>query len=442
MKKIKLIIVLLICISAVHHAFAQDTKEFTVEGIKVIQKYVPKDVISVRLFIEGGTGNYPKDKQGIESLTLNLMVNGGTKSMSKLEFNTAAEKIGTTFGSSTNLDYGTLSMTCIKLFWEDSWNLFSDAILNPAFSENEFNNQKEQQIASAKQNMADPDTYLALLSRQVAFEGKDYAKSPEGTPETIESITRDDINNYYKRTIGKKRIFIVVVGNITEADLTAKIKSTLASLPYGIAASPENRVLITQPKQFVEDRDIATNYIRGIMSAPFANTEEGVSYRIAMSILGDRYFTELRTKRSLSYAPAAFYANSAVSNPYGVIYISTTDPKQSMQVMTDELNKIKRDGFTEEELIDKKQEFLTGYYLTLETTGNQADALGAAELSGGWEQLDKITSEVNASKLADINKVFDKYSKAIVWTYLGKKDAVKTEDFKQTEETPKKNKAY
>jgi len=442
MKKIKLFILLLVSISAAPHLFAQDTKEFTVEGIKVIHKYVPKDVISVRLFVEGGTGNYTKDKQGIENVTLNLMVEGGTTKMSKLEFKTAAEKIGTSFGASTNLDYGTMSMTCIKMFWDNSWNLFSDAILNPAFPENEFSILKEQLIANAKQSMADPDSYLAVLSRQVAFEGKDYAKSPEGTPETLETITRDEVSNYYKRTIGKKRIFLVVVGNITEADLTEKIKSTLAALPYGVAASSENRVLITQPKKFVEDRDIATNYIRGIMSAPFANTEEGISYRIAMSILGDRYFTELRTKRSLSYAPSAFFAASAVSNPYGVIYISTTDPKQSMQVMTDELNKIKREGFTEVELTDKKQEFLTGYYLTLETTGNQADALGAAELSGGWEQLDKITAEVNEAKLVDLNKVFDKYSKAIVWTYLGKKDAVKEEDFKQTEEAPKKNKPY
>ncbi len=442
MKKIKLFILFVGSVLFIQHLNAQDTKEYTIEGIKVIHKYVPKDVISVRLFIEGGTANYTKDKQGIENIALNLMVEGGTTSMSKIEFKTASEKIGTTFGAGTNLDYGTLSMTCIKMFWDDSWKLFADAVLNPAFNENNFNILKEQSIAGAQQSMADPDSYLALLSRQVAFENKDYAKSPDGTPESLQSITREEVVNYYKRTLGKKRIFLVVVGNITEADLTQKIKASIASLPYGLVAPKDNRTLITQPKQFIEDRDIATNYIRGIMSAPFANTEEGISYRIAMSILGDRYFTELRTKRSLSYAPSAFYSGAATSNPYGVIYISTIDPKQSMQVMVDELNKIKKEGFNEVELTDKKQEFLTGYYLTLETTGNQSDALGVAEINGGWEQLDQITEAVNKAKLTDINKVFDKYSNAIVWTYLGKKDAVKEEDFKQTEPKEKKSKPY
>jgi len=442
MKKIQLSIIALLCVFIWKNTAAQETREYMIDGIKVIHKQVPKDVISVRLFIEGGTANYPKDLQGIENLTLNLMVDGGTESMPKLEFKTASERMGTSFGAGSNLDYGSISMTCIKTFWDASWNLFQDAILHPALTESEFNLLREQLVANAQQTLSNPDAYLSNLSRQVAFENKDYAKSPEGTPESLQKITLADVQTYYKKTIGKKRIFLVVVGDISEADITAKIKSTLGALPGGTAPSRDSRTLLTQPKTYIEDRDIATNYIRGVMSAPFANEPEGIAYRVAISILGDRYFDELRTKRSLSYAPSAFYAQAAMSNPYGVIYISTIDPKQSMQVMVDEINKIKKEGFTEKELTDKKQEFLTGYYLTLETTGNQADALGMAEMTGGWENLDKITSAVNALKLADINTVLDKYTDNIVWTYLGKKDAVKTEDFKQTTPKEKKNKPY
>lgn len=424
-------------------AFAQannTTEEFTVEGIKVILKHSPKEVISARLFIQGGTANYPADKMGIEDVTLGLMVNGGTKNMSKTEFNTAAEKLGTTFGSSTNLDYGSISMTCIKLFWNESWKLFNDAIMQPGFTENEFNILKEQLIANAKSNESDPDTYLALLSRKNAFPGSNYTKDPTGNAASLTGISLGDVKNYYGNTIVKKRCFIVVVGDVTKEDLTKKISAGFASMNQGTTAPQEQQTVLREGKMFIEDRNIATNYIRGVMSAPYANTKDGVSMRIAMSILGDRYFTELRTKRSLSYAPAAFYANAAVNNPYSVIYITTLDPKQSMQVMVDEINKIKSDGFLEEELVDTREGFLTNYYLTLETTGSQADALGAAEIQGGWEQLDGINAAVAATTLKDINKVFDEYSKAIVWTYLGKKDMVHEEDF--TQPVVKKNKAY
>ncbi|MBC8047103.1 MAG: insulinase family protein [Fimbriimonadaceae bacterium] len=421
--------------------FAQTgTQEFTVEGIKVILKNTPKEVISVRMMIEGGTANYSEDKQGIENVTTNLMIDGGTKNRSKLDFKTAAEKIGTSFGASTNLDYGDVNMTCIKLFWDDSWKLFSDAIMQPAFTENEFNILKEQLIANAKATESDPDGYLAVLSRKNAFPGSNYVKDPSGTAKSLETITLSDVKQYYQNTIVKKRVFIVVVGNVTKEDITKKITESMKTMPQGTTAREEEQTILREGKTFIEDRDIATNYIRGVMSSPFANTKDGVSMRIAMSILGDRYFTELRTKRSLSYAPAAFYAGAAVNNPYSVIYISTIDPKQSMQVMVDEINKIKGEGFLEDELVDTREGFLTQYYLTIETTGNQADALGAAEVQGGWEQLDGITAAVNATTLKDINKVFDEYSKAIVWTYLGKQGMVKEEDFKQP--VVKKNKPY
>lgn len=416
------------------------TEEFTVEGIKVILKHTPKDVISARLFVEGGTANYPEDKQGIENITLNLMMDGGTKSLSKTDFKSAAEKLGTSFGASTNLDYSSISMTCIKLFWDQSWNLFNDAINNPAFTENEFNILKEQLIASAKSTESDPDGYLALLSRKNAFPGSNYTKDPSGNSKSLEGITLDDVKKYYANTIVKKKIFLVIVGNVSKEDISQKISAAWKSLPQGTVAKQETQTILREGKTFIEDRDLATNYIRGVLSAPSANTKDGVSMRIAMNILGDRYFTELRTKRSLSYAPAAFYANAAVNNPYSVIYITTLDPKQSMQVMVDEINKIKADGFTEKELASTKEQFLTNYYLTIETTGSQADALGAAEVQGGWEQLDGITAAVNNTNLKDINKVFDEYSKAIVWTYLGKKDMVHEEDFVQP--VVKKNRAY
>jgi predicted Zn-dependent peptidase len=193
----------------------------------------------------------------------------------------------------------------------------------------------------------------------------------------------------------------------------------------------------------VEDRDIATNYIRGLMSAPRMDHPDGVPMMVAMSILGDRYFEELRTKRSLSYAPAAFYSRGVLNNPYNAIYISTLDPKQSMEVMVAEINKIKEVGFADKELADKKQGYLTQHYMGLETTSAQSNSLGLAEMAGGWELAEEFTDKVNKLTTADINRVFDAYTKAIKWTYLGKQDMVDADDFKTPKERPaSKNKPY
>src|SRR5689334_22952669 len=134
MKMLTYILALLIGTQVICHAAPPDegkAKEFTVEGIKVILKPSIKEINSDRLYIKGGTANYTKDLEGVEDLALSLATQGGTKTLTKTEFATALEKIGTSIGSGSDLDYSTVSMTCIKQFWNESWKLYADAIMNP-----------------------------------------------------------------------------------------------------------------------------------------------------------------------------------------------------------------------------------------------------------------------------------------------------------------------
>src|SRR5688572_241698 len=112
--------------------------EFNVNGLKVILKPSTKEIISVRFFIKGGTANYSKEQEGIESLALAVAVEGGTKKMTKTEFATALVKIGTEIGYSTALDYSEISLSCLKEFWDPSWKLFTDVITAPRFEPKEF----------------------------------------------------------------------------------------------------------------------------------------------------------------------------------------------------------------------------------------------------------------------------------------------------------------
>jgi predicted Zn-dependent peptidase len=423
-------------IAMLQHSFAQGSavQVFTVDGLKVILKPTAKDVVSARMFYKGGTANYTKAQEGIEKLTVALLVEGGTVNKNKVQFHTEAEKMGTEFGSSSSYDYSELNMTCVKMFWNESWALFADAVMNPAFDEEEFNLLKEQMVTAAKQTETDPDAHLRNLAMQHAFEGRNYGKVPDGTSESLSKLTLDDLKTHYKKISGKNRAFLVVVGNVTQEEVTAKVKAALAKMPLGTAAPFEPRKLITEPGIFVEDRDIATNYIRGMMSAPTMSSPDGIPMRIAMSILRDHYFVELRTKRSLTYAPQAAYSASIVNDPYNIIYVSTQKPQEALQVMIDIINKFKAEGFTQKELNDQKEQTVTQYYMGLQTAADQSFNLGMAHMWGDLTIADTYHNRVKAVTLKDLNRVFDKYTSAIRWTYLGKKADVKTEDFKQAKE--------
>lgn len=440
MKKIFSIIIIALSSSIL---YAQsELKVFTVDGIKVIFRPNNKEVISARLFVKGGTANYVKNEEGIESLLFNLITEGGTKTKSKLVFSATAEKMGTSFGSSTSFDYGEIHLNCIKPFWNESWDLFSDAILNPAFDEEEFSLLQQQLMAGAKQKQSDPDAHLRNIAMQHAFEGRNYAKLPEGSPESLQKINLQQVKDYYKKIIGKNRCFLVVVGNTSQEDITSKIKTSLGKLSFGTTLSIEPRKLITEPGIFVEDRDIATNYIRGMMSAPTMASADGLPMRIAMQILRDRFFVELRTKRSLTYAPQASYAYSIINDPYSVVYASTQKPKEALEVMINEINSIKSQGFSEKEFNDQKSQMLTQYYMALQTADDQTSELGMAEMFGNLDIATQFSTKLNALTLKDVNRAFDKYTNAIRWTYLGKKDQVQTENFKQTKAVEGKYKPY
>lgn len=435
---IRNILFLTLCTVSISYALPPEDekpREFFVEGMKVIFKPSIKEIISVRLFIKGGTANYSKELEGVEDLALSLATQGGTKSQTKTEFATALEKIGTSIGSGSSLDYSDISMSCVKDFWDPSWMLFANAITSPRFDEKEFSIIKGQAISQAKEAESNPDEYLKNKALQNTFASGNYSKIPTGTVQSLEKISLQQLIAHYNSILGKQNCFLVVVGNIAEADLKQKVGSAFATLGQGKTTKPESR-LEFKPAANIENRDIATNYIRGTMNAPAVNEKDGVPMMLAMAILGDRFFVELRTKRSLSYAPSAFYATSAIKNPYAVFYISSIDPKQSLQVMIEEINKVKNQGFKEKELKDMKESYLTGHFLKLETNDSQTMSLGLSEVAGDWRKTESFMTTVDKATVNDLNAVFNKYSSSINWTYLGKESAVSKEDFKQPQMLP------
>ncbi len=435
---------LLLTLAAIVTAFSyrvteDKPKEFNVNGLKVILKPSIKDIISVRFFIKGGTANYAKENEGIESLALAVAVEGGTKKMTKTEFSTALEKIGTDIGFSTSYDYSEISLSCIKDFWDPSWKLFADVIAAPRFEAREFELIKDQVVSQAKEDEANPDEHLRNRSMETAFANHNYAKKPRGSTQSLDKLSLENVAAHFQSIVGKQNCFLVVVGNITEADLREKINAAFSSLPGGKQQKAELRLEL-KPQATIENRDIPTNYIRGLMSAPSINEKEGVPMMLAMAIMRDRFFVELRTKRSLTYAPSAGFTSTIFNNPYATFYASSTDPKQTLEVMMAQINEVKNQGFKDKELKDMKETYLTGHFLNLETNDSQTLALGLSEVGGDWRKTEMFMTDVEKATIQDLNNVFKKYSSSISWMYLGKEAAVSKEDFKQPQMLPSNEK--
>ena len=400
--------------------------EFLQDSIRIIWKPANNDIVSVRFFITGGVMNYNMGQEGIEALTLQMMTESGTKKSPKDLFNSSLDKMGTRLGFDCALDYSDVWMTCIASSFNNSWNLFSEALTAPAFPADEFKLNQDKMISAANSLVSSPDRYLNKLALQNVFGGRNYDKQVYGSVEALKKITLDDVKKYYASLLLKRKCFIVVVGNISKDDLKAKIKAAFASLRNSQVATPKYfSPEIFQPVMKTEERELPTNYLRGILNAPPVGGKEELAMRLAMSIISDRLFLEIRTKRNLSYAPSSSYA--ALQQAYASVYVSTTEPDQAAQVIIDVLKDVRKNGFTADELTNKKETFLTQYYMNLETNSALSQSLGVAEINGGWEHLESLMNDVYVLTLSDLNNVAKVYLKAISWTYLGDPSKVSNE---------------
>lgn len=399
----------------------ESTKEMMVDGVKVIFKKIDKKVVTASLIIKGGTANYNKAKEGVEQFALSLATDGGTKMYDKDSYNTALEKMGSSIGANSGYDYGSINVTSLKRNFDETWKLFVDVVNNPLMPESEFDLLKSKMIAGAQQSDSDPDTKLRNLAMVNNFTGLPYANIAEGTEESLTAITLDDVNQHFEKVVTKNNVMLIVVGNLEETDLQAKVEALIAGLPEGeVLTHKYGKLNISSSKVVPQPRDIKTNYVRGYMNAPTPNDADHTATQVAMQIVRDRLFKEIRTKRNLSYAPAAYLPGGVTKAPYIVWYVTTDKPNESIQVMYDEINNLRTDGFTEKELKDKKASFLTQHFMRQESGSRQANALATAEISGsGWQKMDTYLDKVNSLTIDDLNKAFKKYAKGIQWTYLG-----------------------
>lgn len=418
MKKITLSIILF-CAVAIAATAQSATTSFTVGGITVIYKPTQKQIINVSVYFRGGVNNYTADKAGIENLTISGVTECGTTKYAKDVFKDKADEYGISVYGSAGRDNALIGLNCISKYFNQGWDLLAQAVTNPVFEEGEFNKLKQKVLAGVKQSEGNPDSKLSDMAMQNAFAGTPYAINPSGTEESLGNIKAADAKDYYYKTLlNKNRMFIVVVGNISKADITAKISAAFASIP----ALPYQPQALQAPvfkgnTINTVERQVATNYITGMMNAPVYTSADYIPFRLAFASLSDKLFTEIRTKRNLSYAPAAYARGGAI--PYSAVYVTTTNPKAAVEVMVNQVNELKKNGFTEKDLKNSKALFITSNYMKDESTNAIAASLATAETLGNWKIAEAIPNLINSTTQTQMTAAFKKYITGIKWNYLG-----------------------
>jgi zinc protease len=393
--------------------------EFEINGLKVlVKRREGSQTVAAGLFIRGGVENISSSNAGVESFMLNV-AGEASANFPRDRMRKDTSRMGTVISESASYDYSVLSMAATRSNFDRSWEIFTDVALRPSFGKEDVALVQARILAGLQGETDEPDGYLQRLQERVAYVGHPYLNRPEGTAENVGRLTAEDLRAYHQKIMQTSRLLLVIVGDLDAAQLKPRIAASFGKLPRGEYKPQAPPALsFTSSTVDVTTRELPTNYIQGMFTAPSITSPDIYPMRVASSLLRDRVFEEVRVKRNLSYAPDAFLRSQSAN--IGGLYVTAVDANQAVRVMLNEITRLQREPISRDDINAVIAQFLTSYYIGQETNSAQAAELAQYELiGGGWRNSLVFLEKLRAVTPADVQRVSQKYMRNIRFVVLG-----------------------
>jgi zinc protease len=394
------------------------TAALEVGGLRVLLRVNPaQPVVAARFYVRGGAANADPAQAGIEAM-LARTARRGTQRYPKPLLNATLARLGADLGSAAGFDFSVYSLRCLQRDLLTAWDLFADVVARPLLDPAEVEIVRQQMLLERRRLLDSPDGALGERAQTHCYAGHPYAALPYGTDASLHALGADALHTHAALHMTRANALLVLVGDLDPDSATALARE-FAALPAGERAAPAPPSLaFPRGALVVEPRDLPTNYVLGDFTAPTLGDADHPAALLGMSVLRDRFFEEVRTKRNLSYAPGASLADNCAN--LGSIYVSAVDPAAALRVMQSEMRRLADEPLAPKDLADKVGTFITRYHLRNETNQAQAGFLASYELhGGGWERAAEFVARLEAVQPVDVQRFAVRCFRNIQYVYLG-----------------------
>jgi zinc protease len=390
-----------------------------VGGLQVILRRVPaNNVVAANLYLLGGTRQVNPSQAGLERFLLEASERG-TASYPRDRLRATMARLGAIVGVDADHDWTTFALRSTTQTFDSSWSVFADRVMRPTLDSADVELVRAQLVGAVRQRQDSPDAQLEYLADSVAFSGYSYAVPPDGSEATLSRLPVIALRRYQQQQMVTSRMLLVVVGDVTRPQVERLVGATLARLPRGAYRwAPPAPPAGWGPAVVTERRDLPTNYVLGYFPGAAAWSPDYFPLRIAAAVLSGRFFSEIRSKRNLSYAVNAPFLDRATAA--AGVYVTTTDPRTTLRLMREELTNLQEGWITPRGLEQLTQQFLTEYFLDNETNADQANFLARAQLyRGDWRRAATFADELRAVTPDDVRRVARQYLRGLRLAYVG-----------------------
>ena len=361
------------------------TRVLLPNGITVLARQNSESAsVSMSGYLKSGSLYDPVDKLGLAHFTAQALMRG-TEHYTFQNLFDALESVGAHLGfaaSVHNTSFGGRALTeDLPLLLE----LLSECLRKPVFPADQVERLRAQLLTGLAIRNQDTAEMASLIFDEVVFGSHPYGKPEEGHPDTVKSITRDDIVNFHKKHFSASGMVIVVVGGIDVQNVIDQIQTTFGDWQ---GMKQEDDLVLPHVKKIRHKvrrhceipGKSQTDLVMGILG-PHRKSSDYMPAMLGNNILGQfgmmgRIGDVVREQAGLAYyastslnawIKAGSWEVSAGINPVNL-------PK-AIDLILAELARFTSEPVTAEELRDSQDSFIGRLPLSMESNAGVANAL-------------------------------------------------------------------
>lgn len=369
--------------------------------------------VSIQLSIDNPP-SLEGEKVGVSSLAAGLLGNGSTN-ISKDAFNEEVDFLG----ASLNFGASSAFASSLSKYFPRILELMADAAINPNFTEEEFQKEKEKLLTGLKSQEKDVSAMAGRVQSAIAY-GKEHPYGEFATEESVNKVSLEDAKKFYQTYFNPNNAFLVIIGDVDTKAVKKLVKKHFNSWEKGAqvltnwknpVASNEATINFIDMPNAVQSEVSVQNVVNLQMKDP-----DYLPTLMANRILGGggsaRLFQNLREDKAYTYGSYSSIGNSKYVpsrfRAYASVRNAVTD-SAAVQIL-EEIQKITAEPVTQKELDAAKATYVGNFVMALERPSTIANYALNIETEGLPKDFYKTYLErINAITVADVQQAAGKY---------------------------------
>ncbi|MBA3465852.1 MAG: insulinase family protein [Gemmatimonadaceae bacterium] len=353
-------------------------------GTRLVVAAAPKlPIITILVVFDAGAAEDPAGKEGIARLTARAL-SEGTSKWDGAELAEKFEQMGTSLDTGADWDSAIARVTVLPGNLAAALTLLGEVLADPAFPEREVERLKSERIAELLQLETEPrgladERFPAFLYR----ESSRYARSQGGSAESVRSLTRSEIDAFYRSRYTAGRTTVIVAGDVKKADVRTLVTPLATALPRGSVArlhaadipAPASRAIHLITKDGAPQSEIRVGHA-GLPRKHPDFFPVLVMNAILGGLFGSRINLNLREKHGYTYGASSSYDWRRGAGPFEISTAVQSDvTAAALREIFAEVERMRSEEVTLEEL-SLATSYLEGVFpIRFETTSAIASAL-------------------------------------------------------------------